>query len=430
MSGLRIVIVGGGIAGLLLATRLGHRAEREGQRARVVLVDRGFTHVWKPMLHTLAAGTRDVHQQRIHFLAHAQAHGYGFEPGELVGVDRGARRVRLGALRTPAGAVLVPERELPYDALVLALGSGANDFGTPGVRQYAHFIDNQAQAESFNQALRSQLLRAAINDAEVRVAIVGAGATGVELAAELSDVMEQASGFGDAQLRQRLRLTLYEGGPRILAAFPEQVSAASRRTLEGLGFQVQTAARVQAVGAEGVDVAGAGWQPADLTVWSAGVQAPAVLAGLSGLQVNRLHQVQVGPTLQALGDEQVFVLGDCASLQLPGAERPLPPTAQVATQQAEHLARHLHAALQGRALPAFQHHDFGSLVSLGRYSAYGTLGRAGLLPGTFVRGRLAQWGHVALHRRHQAAVQGWRAATLGWLSEATQRLAHPRIRLA
>lgn len=218
----RIVIVGGGIAGLLLATGLG-RALGRGGRARISLVDRSFTHVWKPMLHTLAAGTRNVQLQSVPFLDHAQRNGYGFEPGELVGVDRSARRVHLGPLRAPDGRVLVEPRSLPYDWLVLALGSGVNDFGTPGMREHAHAIDHQAQAEAFNQALRGRLLRAALHDTDVRVAIVGAGATGVELAAELSDLMEQASGFGDAGMRRRLRLSLYEGGPRILGAFPEEI---------------------------------------------------------------------------------------------------------------------------------------------------------------------------------------------------------------
>ncbi len=429
MTAPRILIVGGGIAGLLLATRLGHSLGRPGS-ARITLVDSSFTHVWKPMLHTLAAGTRDVHLQRVHFLAHAQAHGYAFEPGELVGVDRTARRVQLGALRAADGSVAVEARELPYDWLVLTLGSGINDFGTPGVREHAHAIDHQSQAERFNTALRTRLLRAAIRDTEVRVAIVGGGATGVQLAAELSDLMEQASGFGDAGMRRRLRLSIYEGGARLLAAFPERVSAASERTLQGLGFEVHTGARVQAVSAEGVSLAGRGLQAADLTVWAAGVKAPDVLARIDGLATNRLQQLAVAPDLHTTGDDRIFALGDCASLQQPGAAQALPPTAQVATQQALHLARHLPALLRGQRAPAFAHRDLGALVSLGRYSAYGTLGAAGVLPGHFLSGRLAQLGHTWLHRRHQAAVQGWGRAGLTWLTEQLHRAAFPTIRLS
>lgn len=429
MSAPRIVIVGGGIAGLLLATELGRSLGGSGQ-ARVSLVDRSFTHVWKPMLHTIAAGTRDVHLQRVQLLAHARDNGYAFEPGELIGVDRNARRVDLGAVRAPDGTVLVEARSLSYDWLVLSLGSGVNDFGTPGVRQHAHAIDHQAQAEAFNQALRGQLLRAAMQDTDVRVAIVGAGATGVELAAELSDLMEQASGFGDAGMRRRLRLSLYEGGPRILGAFPETISSAAHATLGRLGFDVHTQARVQGVDEKGVTLADRGHCAADLTVWAAGVMAPSLLSGISGLRTNRLHQIEVTPGLHSTEDEQVFALGDCASLQLPGAARPLPPTAQIATQQALHLAQHMGKALKGQTIPAFASRDFGALVSLGKYSAYGTLGSAGLFPGHFIRGRLAQWGHAWLHRRHQAAVLGWGRMSLGWMAEGWHRLAYPRIRLS
>ncbi|CAN4278331.1 NAD(P)/FAD-dependent oxidoreductase [Pseudoxanthomonas sp. LjRoot125] len=425
----RIVIVGGGIGGMLLATRLGRRLGRS-DKAHICLVDREFTHVWKPLLHTIAAGTRDVHQQRVHFLAHAQQNGYHFEPGELIGVARHARYARIGPLRDAAGAIAVGPRELPYDLLVLALGSGANDYGTPGVREHAYFIDSQAQADAFNQALRMQLLRAALHDTDVRIAVVGGGATGVELAAELSDLMEQASGLGDGQMRQRLRLTLYEGGPRILAAFPERISKASTIILHGLGFTIRTGARVQALTEGHVILEQSETQPADLVVWAAGVKAPSVLTQVAGLSVNRLQQVEVMPNLQASMDARIFALGDCASLNPPDTERALPPTAQVAAQQAEHLARHIEDALHGGTVPPFRYRDQGALVSLGKYSAYGTLGAAGLYPGYFIRGRLAQFGHAWLHRRHQVSILGWGRAPLAWLAEATNACAHPPIRLS
>lgn len=425
MTAPRIVIVGGGIAGLLLATGLG----RKGQ-ARVTLVDRSFTHVWKPMLHTLAAGTRDVQLQRVSFLAHAQRHGYAFEPGELVALDRVARRVRLAPLLAADGSVAVEARDLPYDWLVLALGSGINDFGTPGVRTHAHAIDSQEQAERFNTALRSQLLRAALHDTEVRVAIVGGGATGVQLAAELSQLMELASGFGDASMRRRLRLSLFESSPRLLAAFPERIAAASQETLQALGFEIHTGTRVRSVSASGVDVAGLSHQRTHLTVWAAGVKAPDVLSGIGGLASNGQQQLHVAPGLHSTGDERIFAIGDCASLRQAGSERQLPPTAQVATQQAQHLVRHFPALLCGRKVPDFRHRDLGALVSLSRYSAYGTLGSAGVLPGHFLSGKVAQLGHDWLHRRHQAAVLGWARTGLLWATEQLHLRALPPIRLS
>ncbi|MBR8232737.1 NAD(P)/FAD-dependent oxidoreductase [Burkholderia sp. AU42008] len=425
----RIVIVGGGIAGLQLATRLGERLGRSG-RAQVTIVDRSPTHIWKPMLHTIAAGTRDVQQQQVIFLAHARDHGYTYQPGELKGLDRARRRVQLGEIRSQDGDVVIGARELEYDVLILALGSQANDFGVPGVREHCYFIDSQRQAEVFNEALRMRVFRSIARDEPFRVAIVGAGATGVELAAELSRLLEVAQAYGDETVRERLQLTLLESGPRILNAFPPRISASAQRRLEQIGFHVLTSTRVTSADANGFHYGDGSFAEADLMVWAAGVKAPDFMQGLGGLDTNRANQIVVGSTLQASGDEHVFAIGDCASLQLDGQERPLPPTAQVATQQAEHLAKHLPAWLDGTPIPPFAFHDFGALVSISDYDAFGTLGQFGFFRGGFIQGRFAQFSHLMLYRRHQQALHGFSKATLLWIAERINGWVQPRIRLS
>ncbi|MET3218008.1 NAD(P)/FAD-dependent oxidoreductase [Burkholderia sp. A2] len=425
----RIVIVGGGIAGLQLATRLGERLGRSG-RAQVTIVDRSPTHIWKPMLHTIAAGTRDVQQQQVIFLAHARDHGYTYQPGELKGLDRARRRVQLGEIRSQDGDVVIGARELEYDVLILALGSQANDFGVPGVREHCYFIDSQRQAETFNEALRMRVFRSIARDEPFRVAIVGAGATGVELAAELSRLLEVAQAYGDETVRERLQLTLLESGPRILNAFPPRISASAQRRLEQIGFRVLTSTRVTSADANGFHYGDGSFAEADLMVWAAGVKAPDFMQGLGGLDTNRANQIVVGSTLQASGDEHVFAIGDCASLQLDGQERPLPPTAQVATQQAEHLAKHLPAWLDGTPIPPFAFHDFGALVSISDYDAFGTLGQFGFFRGGFIQGRFAQFSHLMLYRRHQQALHGFSKATLLWIAERINGWVQPRIRLS
>ncbi|RQU09267.1 NAD(P)/FAD-dependent oxidoreductase [Burkholderia cenocepacia] len=425
----RIVIVGGGIAGLQLATRLGERLGRSG-RAQVTIVDRSPTHIWKPMLHTIAAGTRDVQQQQVIFLAHARDHGYTYQPGELKGLDRARRRVQLGEIRSQDGDVVIGARELEYDVLILALGSQANDFGVPGVREHCYFIDSQRQAETFNEALRMRVFRSIARDEPFHVAIVGAGATGVELAAELSRLLEVAQAYGDETVRERLQLTLLESGPRILNAFPPRISASAQRRLEQIGFRVLTSTRVTSADANGFHYGDGSFAEADLMVWAAGVKAPDFMQGLGGLDTNRANQIVVGSTLQASGDEHVFAIGDCASLQLDGQERPLPPTAQVATQQAEHLAKHLPAWLDGTPIPPFAFHDFGALVSISDYDAFGTLGQFGFFRGGFIQGRFAQFSHLMLYRRHQQALHGFSKATLLWIAERINGWVQPRIRLS
>lgn len=428
-KGTRVVIVGGGIAGILLATRLGNHFAHS-REASVTLIDSSHTHVWKPMLHTIAAGTRDVKQQQVSYLAHASAHRFAWQPGEMCGLDRQRKEVMLREVRTPEGELVLEARVIPYDVLVLSLGSQANDFGVPGVRQYCHFIDSQKQAEAFNGVLRSRILRAVVRDEKLRVAIVGGGATGVELAAELSRVLEIAQGYGDPTLRSRLSLTLLESGSRLLAAFPPAISASTQQQLGEIGIRVLTSVRVTSVQEDGLRYGGDGLMKADLTVWAAGVKAPDFMIELDGLEINRSNQVVIDVTLQTTRDDQVFALGDCASLTPVDSERPLPPTAQVATQQAEHLARHLPARLAGAPMPEFVFRDFGSLVSLGDYGAFGTLGRLGVFPARFIQGRFAQLSHAMLYRRHQQMLHGFGKATLMWTAEQINGLVQPKIRLS
>ena len=128
-----LVIVGGGVAGLVIATALGKQsAASDGKLPPVVLIDRDSAHVWKPMLHTIAAGTSDVHQQQTTFVAQAHASHFRYEPGEMRGIDRAAHQIQLAALQAPDGRVLIPERKLRYSKLIIAVGSPANDFGMPG----------------------------------------------------------------------------------------------------------------------------------------------------------------------------------------------------------------------------------------------------------------------------------------------------------
>ncbi|HWV10067.1 MAG TPA: FAD-dependent oxidoreductase, partial [Pseudomonas sp.] len=184
----RIVIVGGGAGGLELATRLGRTLGKRGQ-ARITLVDANLTHIWKPLLHEVAAGSLNSSEDELNYVAQAKWNRFEFQLGRMSGLDRAARQITLAATLDERGGVLMPERQLSYDSLVIAVGSTTNDFGTPGAAEHCIFLDTREQAERFHRQLLSHYLRAHAgqgeNTEQVSVAIVGAGATGVELAAEL-----------------------------------------------------------------------------------------------------------------------------------------------------------------------------------------------------------------------------------------------------
>ncbi len=425
----RICIVGGGVAGLSLASYLGEHLGRKSL-ARVTLVDRGPTHVWKPMLHTFAAGTWDIHQQEIKFLAHALSHHFEYVPGAVCDLDRAQQRICLAPMDV-AGERIMDTRWLDYDVLILAFGSCANDFGTPGVTEHCHFIDSQRQAEGFNEQLRAHAARCVMEGDVLDIAIVGGGATGVELAAELSRAQQLADGYGYSVpgVQRTLKLTLMEGAERILGAFPERVAESATAQLRRLGVEVRTGVKV--VGAEraGFRLADGELVPATLKVWAAGVKASSALTALSGLETNGAGQLHVSSSLQVVGEDTIFALGDCACLQPAGQARPLPATAQVANQQALHLMKHLPRWLDGQAIPPFEFRDFGALVSLSDYNAFGTLGRLGFFKGGFIKGRFAQLSHAWIYRRHQLELHGlWRCLVL-WAAERINALVQPRIRM-
>lgn len=427
----KIVIVGGGIAGLMLATRLGNTLGRSG-RAEITLVDKSSQHVWKPMLHTFAAGTASIYQQRVSFVQHARQHHFHYWPGEMHDLDRAQRRVKLSPLMMAPGRQVIPEREIEYDVLVLAVGSRANDFQTPGTLEHARFVDDLNQARLFNDNLRAEVLKSVTEKGVVHLAIVGAGATGVQLAAEVSMGLELATSYltQGEDMRQHLRTTLIESGPRILPAFPESVSGPATEELRRLGLNVMTDARVARVGPDWLELADGTRLPATITVWAAGVRAPDFLVGIDDLEKTRGGQVLVKPSLQSTRDPAIFALGDCASLTLPGHERPLAPTAQVARQEALHLSKHLPAWLEhGTEIPPFTYREYGSVVSLGHYDAYGMLAKYGLFKGAFLRGRLAQLSHTMLYRTHQFELHGFRRGMLTWLADLVNRWVQPKVKV-
>ena len=427
----RIVIVGGGAGGLELAARLGDGVGRRGW-AEVLLVDATLTHVWKPMLHEVAAGTLGLQENEVDFLQQARRHGFRFHLGTLDGLDRRRKQLWLAPLIDEEGEEIAPRRSIGYDVLVVSVGSIVNDFGTPGVREHAIALNTVADARRFHRKLLAACARAELQDeGPVDIVIVGGGATGVELAAELSEAVREIASYGSrlSALSRPVRLCVVEAGPRLLAALPDEMAQEVLDNLQRLGVEVRTQQRVTAIEADRVRLASGVSLPSAVTVWAAGIQGPAVLERLDGLELNKSRQLVVRPTLQTTLDDDVFALGDCAScVPEPGA-RPVPPRAQAAQQEAQLLAHALEGRLQGAALPSFRFRDRGAIVSLGRRNAVGRLA-AGITGRTFtLEGLIARVTYWMLHRRHMATLHGVLRTVLatlgGWLTGRSQ----PRVKL-
>uniref|UniRef100_UPI0039F07A92 NAD(P)/FAD-dependent oxidoreductase n=1 Tax=Bordetella sputigena TaxID=1416810 RepID=UPI0039F07A92 len=430
----RVVIVGGGAAGLELATRLGDQFHRNGQGI-VTLIERARTHLWKPLIHAAAAGSLNPGEHELDYLAQAYWHHFKYQCGEMVGLDREAKEVLLGAVRGADGKLLIPACTVGYDTLVIAVGSMTNDFGTPGVAQHAIPLETPAQAERFHRQMIDAFLRAqsqdkAIEPGQLHLAIIGGGATGTELAAELHRTTQALSAFGRDRINPSdIRIILVEAAPRILPALPEEISAAATRLLLDRGVDVRTQAKVTEVRGDGILLDNGLRIPAELIVWAAGVRAPDFLRDLDGLESNRINQLVVTTTLQTTRDSSIFAIGDCAQCMWEGRNLPVPPRAQAAHQQAAHLFRQLQRRIAGKPLERYVYRDFGSLVNLGRYNTIGHL--MGFLTGKNfrVRGLIARLMYRFLYAKHQFAIDGNRRTLLAMVARGFSRHASQQVKL-
>lgn len=433
----RIVVVGGGAGGLELATRLGHRYARDSS-VNITLVDRSYSHLWKPLLHEVAAGTLNSNTDELSYLAQAHWHHFEFRLGALLALDRAAKTITIAASLDANGHEYIPQRHLPYTFLVLAIGSVTNDFGIPGVAEHCLFLDSREQADAFHQHLVRACYAAdaqnePVHPGQLHVAIAGAGATGVELAAELHYSLHTLVGFGldHIDVAKDIRIHLVEASDRILPSLPVTIAASTQTILERIGVIVHTGDPIAHATADGLKTASGKFIAADIKVWAAGIRGPAVLSSLDGLAVNRANQLTVRTTLQTTLDDDIFALGDCAACPR-DATHLVPPRAQAAHQQASLLVRSIDCRRRGLPLPNYIYQDFGSLINLSRYSAIGNLmgnlfrRHTTTLP---LEGWLARWAYLSLYKMHQIAVQGWLRTALTTAADLLTRAGRPRLKL-
>ncbi|MFH0287958.1 NAD(P)/FAD-dependent oxidoreductase [Vibrio owensii] len=426
----RIIVVGGGAGGLELATKLGRTLGRKN-RAQITLVDRKASHLWKPLLHEVATGSLDEGVDALSYRAHAKNHSFDFQMGSLQDIDRERKVIILSELKDDHGELLMPSRELEYDILVMAIGSTSNDFNTPGVRENCIFLDSPEQAHRFRSEMNNEFLKlhAKNGNGTVDIAIVGAGATGVELSAELHNAVKELRtyGFGDLD-SSKLNVNLVEAGERILPALPPRISSAAHQELVKLGVNVRTATMVTQADKDGLTTKDGEKIPAQIMVWAAGIKAPDSIKDIAGLETNRINQLVVKNTLQTTRDDDIFVIGDLAQCTQPDGSF-VPPRAQAAHQMASQAFTNIVAKLNGRELKEYEYKDHGSLVSLSRFSTVGSL-MGNLTKGSMmVEGRIARVVYISLYRMHQMALHGVIKTGLMMLVGRINRVLRPNLKL-
>jgi len=432
----KIVIVGGGAGGLELATKLGDSLGKK-KKAEITLIDCTKTHVWKPLLHEIAAGSMNPDKHELEYMAQAHWHHFRFRLGRMDRLNRHKKEVSIAPYIDEDGKEIIPRRSFQYDTLIISVGSTTNDFGIKGAAEHSIALDTQEQAEVFHQKLHHAILKAqtqkkAIQPGQLEVVIVGAGATGVELAAELHKATREMTAYGIDRVNpdRDIKISIIEASPRLLPALPKKLSHSVELELRKLRVHLYMGERVTSVSAKGVTTHTKRFVPSALVVWAAGVKAPDFLKKIDGLETNSINQLLVHTTLQTTRDDSIFAFGDCAACPIDGTDQFVPPRAQAAHQQASLLFKSMKMRVKGKVnLPQYIYKDYGSLVNMGEYSTVGNL-MGSLMGGSmFIEGFIARLMYQSLYKMHLMALHGFMSTAIQTLARIITRRTEAQVKL-
>lgn len=421
-----VVIVGGGAGGLELASKLGRKYGRKLGIEKVLLIDRSMVHVWKPTLHEVAVGTLNPQQEGMLYTGLAWRNHFSFRLGELREFYPKDKKLVLAEILDDNGQVLVPKTTIGFKYCVLAIGSGSNSFGTKGF-EHTFVLDNLANAQRFQKHLFAQFFKTAYSDRKVlNLAIIGAGATGVELAAEMREAQREIQQVMLKSQRFELNINLIEAAPRILSALSENISQKASQVLQDKGVKILTQKRVLEITPTQVLMDGDTAVDADIVVWAAGIKASEYNKQF-GLETNHINQFVVNAKLQT-SDENVYALGDCSSLKID--DKVIPATAQAAHQEAHFLSRLLWAKIQNQPFDdTFKYQDKGALVALGDHAGAGNMMYGVTGKSIFIEGLFAKQAHMALHLMHHVTVMGVVKTVILALARLAQKRIFGRLKL-
>jgi len=429
----KIVIVGGGAGGLELASLLGKKF-RKNNNIKVTLVDHNRTHIWKPLLHEVASGNLDPGEHQVEYLAQAHRRKFVFRQGSLQSVDRDKKIIMIAPTFSDEGEAIFTSRPINYDTLILGIGTISNDFNVPGVKDYCWFLDTLRQAQKFQRQLLERLLQRHAHtnqDQEpprLKVTIIGGGATGIELAAQIYEVTDELSRYGLDEINpdDNISVKILEGSDRLLPALPDHIGVSITKDLLKTGVEIYTSQQVVEIKKGLVICSGGEEFESDVTVWAAGIKAPDILNNL-GIETNKINQVVVNDFLKSVSDSNIYAIGDCADCILDKTGK-VPPRAQAAHQMSSLVCDNIVRELKGKELKSFKYQDYGSLVSLGKYSTVGQL--MGNITGSVrIAGTLARWVYLSLHLLHQQSLYGTTGALLLILSNWLRSSVEPKIKL-
>ncbi|HAJ61593.1 MAG TPA: FAD-dependent oxidoreductase [Cyanobacteria bacterium UBA8543] len=341
----RICILGGGFGGLYTALRLSQLPWEKPQRPEIILIDHNDRFLFSPLLYELLTGELQTWEIAPPFEELLANTGVRFTQAAVAGIDVDERRVQLQ--NGP---------EFSYDRLVLALGGETPLDMAPGVAEYAISFRHLADAYRLEERLR---ILEESNADKIRIAIVGAGYSGVELACKLAE-----------RLGERGRLRLIELSDMILRTSPNFNREAAQKALDDRNVWIDLETEVESIGQDTISLMYKGQVdtiPVDLVLWTVGTRVAPVVRSLP-LKHNKRGQLTTDPTLQVVDHPEIFALGDLADSRDAEGQQ-VPSTAQAAFQQADYTAWNIWASLTGRPLLPFRYQHLGEMMTLGTENA-------------------------------------------------------------
>ena len=361
---MRIVIIGGGIAGLELATSLGKQLGKTGE-ASITLIDKYLTHIWKPLLHEIAVGSSNIEDNAVDYIFHGKKNFYRFQLGTLIGLNRQKKEVIIEVNQIVDKNNVKKEKNIAYDILIITIGSISNNYNIPGTDKYCYYLDSLEQATKLQQDFLNYIVSSNNDKKNYNIGIIGAGATGVELAAEVYSAIHEGNKYNIQSHERRVNISIIESCNRLLPALPQITSHFILNKLKNIGINILLNEKVIKVTHQGIHTASGTFISAEFKIWSAGIRGESVLSKLDGLKVTNSCRLLINNKLQTTLDDSIYAIGDCSACFI-DQKNIVPARAQAAHQESVFLKKQIIERIRNkRSTKTFHYHDNGSIISLG-----------------------------------------------------------------
>lgn len=401
----KIIVVGGGVAGLELANKLGDTLGSKN-KATITLIDCNLSHIWKPLLHKIATGSIDSDLESISYLEQAKKHNFNFKLGKLKNIDKKNKQITLSEIRDKKRNILIQEEKIKFDILVLAIGSITNDFEIKGVSENCFFLNNIKQANLLYRKMLNLFIYKK-NKEKIKITIVGGGPTGVELSSEIFNMLQKLEYYKFKNLsKKNISITLIEGEKRILPGISKKISKTIYKKLKKIGVSIKTKTFIKYVNQNKLETQSKEIIDSNIIIWTAGIKTPDYMKKIGKLETNKFNQLIIKNTLQTTLNDYIFAIGDCASY-IDDKGNHIPARAQSAHQMATLCYKNIILLNKSKKLKKYKYKDHGYLISLSKFKTIGQINKFLFYKKIAIKGKIAKLIYLSLYRIHLIKIYGY-----------------------